>query len=86
MKIFSGFIKTEMQLLHFWHTTHTHWPDNREKDGSTADEVDQKEDVHPQVVFTWAFLCGLDDDVGDISQDLEDDRSVSGSPTQIHRV
>lgn len=66
-------LKLKMQLMHIWQTTHTHWPDNREKNGSAADEVDQKEDLLPQVVFARAFLCGLDDDVGDISQDLEDD-------------
>lgn len=48
----------------------THWPDNREKDGSAADEVHQEEDLLPQSVLTGAFLCRLDDDEGDVSQDL----------------
>ncbi len=51
-----------------------YWPHNREKDGSTADEVDQEEDLLPQIVFTGAFLCRLDDDVGNVSQDLEHNR------------
>ena len=52
-------------------------PDNGEKDGSAADKVNQKEDLLPQIVFTGAFLCGFNDDVGDISQNLGDDRPVS---------
>lgn len=51
----------------------TNWPDNREEDGSAADEVHQKEDLLPPIVITGSFFCRLDDDVGDISQDLQDD-------------
>lgn len=54
-----------------------HWPDNREKNGSTADQVNQKEDLLPQVVFTRAFLCGLNDDVGNISENLEDNSCIT---------
>lgn len=73
--IFKGFF-SKWKMIHIRRTTHTHWPDNREKDGSAADEVDQKEDLLPQIVFTGAFLCRLNDDEGDISQDLEDNRWV----------
>lgn len=64
---------------------HTHSPDNREEDGAAADEVDQKQDLLPQVVFTGALLRRLDDDVGDVSQDLQDD-GWAGSQKQTHPV
>lgn len=62
--------------MHPWQHTHTHTPDNREQDGSAADEVDQEDDILPQVILCRTFLCGLDDDVSDVSKDLEEGRSV----------
>lgn len=77
IQFFNGFFENGKCNWYTLDRTHAHWPDNGEKDGSTADEVNQKEDLLPQIVFTGAFLCGLDDDVCNISQDLEDNGWVS---------
>lgn len=58
------------------HTHKHHWPDNREQDGSTTDEVDQEDYILPQVILGRTFLCGLDDDVGHVGKNLEENRSV----------
>lgn len=62
------------------------WPDDREQDGSTADQVHEEEDLLPQVVFTGAFLRGLDDDVGYISKNLQatGDRYMSADCSKPH--
>lgn len=54
-------------------------PDHREEDGPAADEVHQKENLLPEHVVTGPLLARLNDNVGDIGQDLRETMGMSGS-------
>lgn len=50
-------------------------PHHREEDGSTAQQVDQKQRILPQAILRSPLLSGLYDDVGHVRQNLQDTRS-----------
>lgn len=52
-----------------------HSPHHWEEDGSTAQQVHQKQRVLPQAIFRCPLLGGLYDDVGHVCQYLQDMRS-----------
>lgn len=50
-------------------------PHHREQDGSTAQQVNQKQRILPQAILSRPLLGGLYDDVSHVCQGLQDARS-----------
>ena len=48
-------------------------PDDREEDGTAADQVHSDEDLLPHLIVRLTFLCFLNDDLGDVRQDLQNE-------------
>lgn len=46
-------------------------PDNWKENSPTAQQIYQKKDLHPQTILTGALLCGLNNDVCHIGQNLQ---------------